>query len=87
MSWMLLAVCVAMTAYWPLREFNMETGGFFMDDVAIACSKGRIGLTMIRYGSIWHISNKMIENIYCRKMWKISTTKLSQPSCFGRFMI
>ena len=32
---LLFAVCVAsMTAYWPLREFNMETGGFFMDDVA-----------------------------------------------------
>ena len=82
MSWMLLAVCVAMTAYWPLREFNMETGGFFMDDVAChSLQQGGIGRTC--HDTIWHISNKMIEK--CRKMWKISTTKLSQPSCFGRF--
>eukprot|EP00435_Cladocopium_sp_Y103_P072511 s177_g40.t1 len=37
MSWLLLfAVCVAsLTAYWPLREFNLEQGGFFMDDAMI----------------------------------------------------
>ena len=32
---MLIGICAAtLTAYWPVHEFNMEIGGFFMDDAS-----------------------------------------------------
>eukprot|EP00434_Breviolum_minutum_P042735 symbB.v1.2.038054.t1/scaffold5798.1/size23537/1 len=35
-SVLLIGICAAtLTAYWPVHEFNMEIGGFFMDDAMI----------------------------------------------------
>ncbi|CAK9088034.1 unnamed protein product [Durusdinium trenchii] len=32
---MVLMILASLLAYWPIREFNLETGGFFMDDAMI----------------------------------------------------